>query len=189
MLDIQALDLLDTGEKVAGVLGVVSSFVAVVIAARMLRSELKMSRALRAEFQSDAAQSVKTVQETQSTPAERLEADMIEVSQALHVAFQDMRDIIVRAEAFEDGVRKLIIRADAAEATAKLNEEDARKISVILGARTEEKFKEEIEKLTAVHDEQMEKLRKSGTRVATWTFIAGAVLGFAGNLLSSALTG
>ncbi|MGW5670624.1 hypothetical protein, partial [Micromonospora sp. NPDC003776] len=62
---------------------------------------------------------------------------------------------------------------------------DAQKIALLLTTQTEKKLKEEIEKLTAAHKEQIEGLKRSGTRSAWVTFVLGAVVGFVLNIVSS----
>ncbi|RAN94737.1 hypothetical protein GAR05_04827 [Micromonospora saelicesensis] len=100
-----------------------------------------------------------------------------------------LRDISVKAQAFESEVHDLVRRADAAQATAQLNEEQAQKIALLLTTQTEVKLTEEIDKLTKAHKEQIDGLKKSGSRTAWITFVLGAVLGFLLNLLTAFLMG
>jgi len=136
------------------------------------------------EFAATAASAITSVEATLRPSQPSLEEEIFEVSKTLFGTVSRMREIIGKAVAFEDEVRLLVRQADAARAAASLDEEQARQISVILGERTEQKFKEEIRKLTTTHAGQVEKLRKSGTRTALWTFIAGSVIGFLLNILA-----
>ncbi|MEU2986239.1 hypothetical protein ABZ647_17745 [Micromonospora aurantiaca] len=118
-----------------------------------------------------------------------LEQEISDVSGTLTRTVSRLRDISTRAQAFEAEVRELVARADAAQATAQLNEEQAQKIALLLTSQTEQKLKEEIEKLTKAHNEQIEGLKKSGTKTAWLTFGLGALVGFLLNLLTAVMVG
>ncbi|MBE1485597.1 hypothetical protein [Plantactinospora soyae] len=139
----------------------------------------------RNEFESKAASAVGSVRATVPVRVPSLEDEIRVVAATLASTVTQMRQISAKAEAFETEVHDLVRRADAAQAAADLSEDQARKIGLLLGAQTERKLKEEIEKLTAVHNEQMEKSRRSGIRLAIWSAVFGAVAGFFVNLLSS----
>ncbi|WP_141722169.1 hypothetical protein [Micromonospora haikouensis] len=114
-----------------------------------------------------------------------LEQEISDVSQTLTQTVTRLRDISVRAEAFETEVRTLVERAEAAQAVAQLSEDQANKISLLLSERTEQQLKDEIEKLKAANAEQAEQQRRSGTRLALWTFAGGVILGVLGNVLTN----
>jgi hypothetical protein len=151
-------------------------------ATSFLRSSLEQESAPIA-FRAAAAQAVATIEETLPASEPSLEDEIADVSGSLSATVTRLRQVSQKAEAFEAEVKDLVARAEAEKATAKLHEEDARKIALLLGAETEKRLREEIDKLTAEHVRQIDSLRKSGNRVARWTFIGGAVLGVAGNIV------
>ncbi|MGC5019977.1 hypothetical protein [Micromonospora sp. DT47] len=158
-----------------------------VVALVVLWLRRPMIVALRREFEASAASAVASVEASLPPTRPSLEDEIGEVSGTLSATVNRLREISAKAEAFEAEVKQLVVRADAARATAALDEEKARQISFILGERTERKFREEIEKLAEAHAEQVERLRKSGNRTAWWTFVLGSALGFLLNLLAGML--
>jgi hypothetical protein len=67
--------------------------------------------------------------------------------------------------------------------TAALSEADASRIASLIGKTTDERFRGELRNLIAAHDRQIATLRRSGNISAIWTFVAGSVLGFVGNVI------
>lgn len=97
-----------------------------------------------------------------------LEKEASDVSASLAAAVTRLRQVSTKAEAFEVEVQDLVSRAEAAKATAGLHEDEARRIARVLGAE---------------HHHQIDELRRSGNRMALWTFIGGVVLGIIGNIV------
>ncbi|WFE37923.1 hypothetical protein [Micromonospora sp. WMMD998] len=152
--------------------------------------EQSRERLLAEQYRSVHAQVLNAVEQLQpDTPPPALEEEIAEVSATLSDTVGRLRDISAKAQAFETEVRDLVRRADAAQATAQLNEAQASKIAMLLTTRSEEKLKEEIERLTVAHEKQIEGLKRSNSKSTWLTFTLGAVLGFLLNLLSSFLVG
>ncbi|WP_433535784.1 hypothetical protein ACQPZK_28120 [Micromonospora sp. CA-249363] len=138
-----------------------------------------------ARFRDVAAKAMASVERTLPPPLPSLEDEIAEVSATLSKTVKRLRDISTKAEAFEDEVRELVERAEAARTIAELNEDQASKISLLLSERTERSMKAEIEKLKTAHAEQAEQQRRSGTRIALATFAGGVVLGVVGNVVTN----
>jgi len=165
----EAIERTDTSVVVAGAAVVVSVAALVVdLAGRQAsrHSGLAATRS-REAFQEAAAQAVASAA---SLSAASPSADQPDVRRLRQV------------EALEVEVQDLIARADAAKATASLHEDDARRIARLLGAETESRLREEVGKLTTEHNKQIDELRRSGNRMALWTFVGGVVLGIIGNI-------
>lgn len=128
-------------------------------------------------------------QATADRPPPTLEEEISNVSGTLTRTVTRLRDISVKAKAYEAEVHELVRHADAAQAAAQLNEEQAQKIALLLTSQTEQKLKEELDKLTKAHQEQIDGLKKAGSRTAWITFVLGAVIGFLLNLLTAYLMG
>ena len=141
----------------------------------------------RQDFQAVAKQAVTSVEQTLPQADVPLEDEIAEVSASLSMTVGRLRRISEKAEAFEAEVASLVARAEAAKATASVHEADARRIALFLGSETESRLRHEIEKLAAEHDRQIERLRRSGNRVALWTFAGGVVLGVLGNVVVAVL--
>lgn len=163
------------------ILGVLSQRAAV----RASRAAVRSDRAFRAA----AAQVVTSVEQTAVKPEASLEDEISEVSSSLSESVSRLRQLSRKAEAFESEVKDLVAHAEAAKATARLHEDDARRIGVFLGAETESRLRSEIEKLTAEHNRLIDQLRREGTRTALWTFVGGVVLGLIGNVVVALLLG
>lgn len=140
---------------------------------------------LQQAFEASAADTVSAVEATVPRATRALEEEIAEVSATLLATVGRMREITIRAEAFEGEVKRLVQQANAARAAASMDEEKAKQISTLLVERTEQRFRTEIEKLTAAHAEQIKKLRDSGNRTAWLTFGVGSVVGFVLNILAS----
>ncbi len=152
--------------------------------------ERSHKRMLDEQYRNVHAQVLNTVEKLQPyQPSPSLEEEIAEVSSTLSDTVGRLRNISAKAQAFETEVRDLVRRADAAQATAQLNEAQASKIATLLTTRTEEKLKEEIERLTLAHEEQIDGLKKSNSKSTWLTFTLGAIIGFLLNLLSTVLVG
>lgn len=138
-------------------------------------------------FKAITDRAVAAVEETLPQAKPSLEDEIADVSRSLSSTVARLRHISNKAEAFEAEVKDLVARAEAAKATANLHEDDARKIALLLGSETEKRFQEEINKITREHNRQIEILRKSGNRMAIWTFVGGVVLGVIGNIMVALL--
>lgn len=165
--------------SVASVVGVLLALLAAIAGWRTSRSASESATSWRNA--TDAAYA--RIEETLPPPAPKLEDEIAEVSGSLAATVGRLHEISAKAQAFEAEVHELVKRADAAKATADLSEEQAQRIGYLLGAQTEQRLREEIEKLTTTHTEQIGQLRKSGTRMALATFVGGVLLGTAGNFL------
>ncbi len=138
-------------------------------------------------FSSAVEQTVAALEKTLPTPEKSLEDEIAEVSGSLSRTVARLRQISDKAQAFEADVKDLVAKADAARATAKLHEEDARKIALLLGSETEQRIRSEINTLKVEHERQINLLRRSGNRMALWTFVGGVVLGIVGNIVVAVL--
>jgi hypothetical protein len=134
-------------------------------------------------FHAAAERAVAALEETLPASEPTLEDEIADVSASLSQTVTRLRQISNKAEASEAEVRVLVDRAEAAKVTASLHEDDARKIALLLGRETEERFRTEIVKLAEEHNRQTEELRKSGNRMALWTFVGGVALGVIGNIV------
>ncbi|WP_433354756.1 hypothetical protein ACQPYV_30415 [Micromonospora saelicesensis] len=136
-------------------------------------------------FRDVAAEAIASVERALPPPLPSLEDEIAEVSNTLSRTVTRLRDISVKAQAFEGEVRDLVERAEAARVIAELNEDQASKISLLLSERTEQSMKAEIEKMKTAHAEQAEQQRRSGTRIALATFVGGVILGVIGNVVTN----
>jgi gas vesicle protein len=166
-----------------GVSAVVLAVVSVLIGDRAGRSTRETAKQSNEAFHDAAERAVAALEATSPAPEPTLEDEIADVSVSLSQTVTRLRQISDKAEAFEAEVKALVDRAEAAKATASLHEDDARKIALLLGLETEERFRTEIAKLTEEHGRQIEKLRKSGNRMAMWTFVGGVALGIIGNIV------
>lgn len=140
-------------------------------------------------FDAVAEHAVAALENSLPTPEKSLEDEISEVSESLSQTVARLRQVSDKAQAFEVEVKQLVARADAARATAKLHEDDARRIALFLGSETEQRIRSEIDTLRAEHERQINVLRRSGTRMALWTFVGGVVLGVIGNVVVALLMG
>ena len=124
---------------------------------RQLRPTEERAKAARATLD----QAVDRLAVSTSTPS--LDEELGEVSATLTATMARLHDISERARAFEDDVRQLVKRGEAARATAQINEEAARKIAQILGEETGMRIKTEVDRLTEAYDAQIDALKKSAT--------------------------
>lgn len=143
--------------------------------------------AARAEWTKAAGEAVARIEETLPPPAPKLEDEISEVSGMLTTTVGRLRDISSRAQAFEAEVQDLVKRADAAQAAADLSEEQASKIALLLSEQSRRDLLDQVDKLTAAHDQQIERLSRSSTRMAIITFVGGVLLGALANILVAAL--
>lgn len=151
------------------------------------RSAKQTAEDSKQAFSSAVEQTVAALEKTLPTPEKPLEDEIAEVSGSLSRTVARLRQISDKAQAFEADVKDLVARADAARATAKLHEEDARKIALLLGSETEQRIRSEINTLKVEHERQINLLRRSGNRMALWTFVGGVVLGMIGNIVVAIL--
>lgn len=176
----------------AGLLDVVvagGTFIGTVVAALILtwsltgRQSRRAAARSREAFQAAAQQIVTSAERATPPPEASLEHELSEISASLAAAVGRLRKVSEKAEAFEAEVRGLIERAEAAKAAAGLHEQDARRIAGLLGAQSEARLRENMARLTAEHNRQLDGLRRAGNRMALWTFVGGVVLGVAGNVV------
>ncbi|MGW5669354.1 hypothetical protein [Micromonospora sp. NPDC003776] len=111
---------------VPAVAGLISLVVAAV--GNYLRNRTRaVSRVLEERYQAAATDVLETVEQLQpERPSPSLEDEIAEVSGTLATTVTRLRDLSAKAQAYEAEVRELVKRADAAQATAQLNEEQAR---------------------------------------------------------------
>ncbi|MEU1885252.1 hypothetical protein ABZ491_07185 [Micromonospora rifamycinica] len=140
-----------------------------------------------AKFEAVADEALATVERPVPSHGKSLEQEISDVSETLAQSISKLRDISEKAQAFEGEVRTLVERAESAQAMAELNESQAAKISLLLSERTEQRLKDEIEKLKAAHAELADRQQKSSNRVALLTFVGGVILGVVGNILTNLL--
>jgi hypothetical protein len=154
-----------------------------IIADRFSHSARETAKRYNEAFYVAAERAVVALESTLPASEPNLEDEIADVSASLSQTVTRLRQISNKAEAFEVEVRALVNRAEVAKATASLYEDDARKIALLLGRETEERFRAEIAKLAEEHNRQTEELRKSGNRMALWTFVGGVALGVVGNIV------
>lgn len=172
-------DIVAAFSVVAIVAGVFAAFVTQRESSRADRAAAASHRVLREA----AAQVVRSVEETDVS----LETEIQEASASLAQTIARLRQVSRRAEAFEAEVQELVARAEAAKATARMHEADAKKIGRLLGFETEERLRREIDNLASEYNAQLDAMRRSGNRVALWTFVGGVVLGTVGNVVVALL--
>lgn len=160
--------------------------IAISMVVMVAHSEAKRTRKAKAEADTSLRQLKEALEDLNSTPrAPSLDEELGDVSNALSTNVARLHDISERAKAFENEVRGLVDKAEAAKTAAALHEDDARKIAILLGAESQARLKEEIEKLSQAHANQIEDLKKSGNRTAWVTFTGGALVGFGVNILTT----
>jgi hypothetical protein len=150
--------LVDNGGAIAALVLVLSGVLGAVIEVRRGR---RAAAASQSAFDVAAKEAVTAIEQSLPDRELNLDDEVADVSNSLAATLVRLRHVSEKAQAFEAEVKQLVARADAARATAKLHEEDARQIALLLGSETENRFKEEINKLTIRHGEQIEWLRKS----------------------------
>lgn len=164
------------------------ALVALVAGLHLITTGMRRARAAaRAEWTKAAGEAVARIEETLPPPAPKLEDEISEVSGMLTTTVGRLRDISSRAQAFEAEVQDLVKRADAAQAAADLSEEQASKIALLLSEQSRRDLLDQVDKLTAAHDQQIERLSRSSTRMAIITFVGGVLLGALANILVAAL--
>lgn len=160
--------------------------------AAALQLQVSRHRAVEATRQADAARQ-RARHELDATitglapsdAAPSLDEELGEVSQTLSATMTRLHDISERAKAYENEIQGLVEKAEIAKAAAALHEEDARKIAILVGAESQARLKEEIDRLSEAHTKQIDALKKSGNRTAWITFIGGAIVGFGVNILTT----
>jgi hypothetical protein len=121
----------------------------------------------------------------QATGPVPLEDEISQVSKTLSRTVTRLRQISEKAVAFEEEVKQLVREADAAKATAELNEDQARKISMILNAQSESSLRAEMEKLEKVYDKSVRGLVRSGWLNLLIGVILGAIISYVLNEVAS----
>ncbi|HZM82213.1 MAG TPA: hypothetical protein VFC19_41365 [Candidatus Limnocylindrales bacterium] len=171
-------------------------FVAVGLAGGVAAQALSSGRSIRgettvaeAQFQEAAANAVAAIESTLPAGQLSIEQEVAEVTNTLTAVVNRLGDISRKAEAYGSEVKRLIDQAEQAKALAEINEDTANKIAHILGRETDSTLKEEMARLTRMHVEELGKLRRSGNRVAWITFVAGGVVGFITNVVTTVLMG
>lgn len=177
-------------EQAQSVLAVDLSILTLGTGAATLVVELRARRAARvaeaaaaAEYAAVSTRVHDVLDQPKAPPT--LDEELHEVSGTLAKTVARLHEISDKAQAFEDEVRQLVEKAEAAKATANLHEEDAKKIALLLGAETEARLKADIEKMQEAHTNQVNLLKKAGNRTAWIAGILGAIVGFGGNLLAT----
>lgn len=182
----------DFGPVILALLALVGIIAFATLAFRAaIRADIRL-RASEARFKTAVRSAVTSIEETLpgAVPAQAsLEDEIAEVSASLAATVRRLRQISDKAEKFEAEVRALAARAESARATAKLHEDDARKIALLLGSETETRLRQEIDKLAAEHAQQIESLRSASGRGTLWGFVGGVVLGWVGNVLVALIMG
>lgn len=164
------------------VVGAVSGLIAAAQSVVAHREATKAERNAK-RAQQELQTSVTTL-EKESQPSS-LDEELGEISTALTANVARLYNISERAKAFEVEVRALVDKAEVAKAAAALHEEDAKKIATLLGAETQARLSQEIDRLAEAHARQIEALKKSSNRTAWATFVAGAIMGFGVNILTT----
>jgi hypothetical protein len=140
----------------------------------------------REGFQAAADRAV-TAAVGQSMPRSQatLEDEICEVSDSLTSSFERLRHLGRRAEEFEARVKVLVRQAEDARTAAELGDDHARRLRQLLSSE----IGVQIAGLTSEHNRQIEGLRKSGNKVAIWTFVGGVILGTVGNIVVAVMMG
>jgi hypothetical protein len=140
----------------------------------------------REGFQAAADRAV-TAAVGQSMPRSQatLEDEICEVSDSLTSSFERLRHLGRRAEEFEARVKVLVRQAEDARTAAELGDDHARRLRQLLSSE----IGVQIAGLTSEHNRQIEGLRKSGNKVAIWTFVGVVILGTVGNIVVAVMMG
>jgi hypothetical protein len=117
-----------------------------------------------------------TIEQAIPSAARTLEDEILEASRSLTSSFERLRQLGRRAEEFEDRVKLLISQAEEARSVAALNDSDAQRFRRMLSSEVGRQL-----------DPHIVGLRRSGNRVAVWTFVGGVILGTLGNVVVAVL--
>ena len=117
-----------------------------------------------------------TIEQAIPSAARTLEDEILAASRSLTSSFERLRQLGRRAEEFEDRVKLLISQAEEARSVAALNDSDAQHFRRLLSSEVGRQL-----------DPHIVGLRRSGNRVAVWTFVGGVILGTLGNVVVAVL--
>jgi hypothetical protein len=117
-----------------------------------------------------------TIEQAIPSVAGTLEDEILAASRSLTSSFERLRQLGRRAEEFEDRVKLLVSQAEEARSVAALNDSDAQRFRRMLSSEVGRQL-----------DPHIVGLRRSGNRVAVWTFVGGVILGTLGNVVVAVL--
>jgi hypothetical protein len=150
---------------------------------------LRAAASAEAQFQAAAANAVAAIESTLPAGQISLDQEVAEVTSTLTAVVNRLGEISRKAEAYGNEVKRLIEQAEQAKAMVEINADTAGKIAHILGRETDSTLKAEIARLNQMHLDEVVKLGRAGNRIAWITFVAGAVVGFITNVVTTVLMG
>jgi hypothetical protein len=179
---ILATALLSTAVAEGRSLDRIEVFAAVTIFALvLLRQGIYLTANLRrgdtqASFDAAGNAMAATIEQAIPSAARTLEDEIAAVSHSLMSSFERLRLLGRRAEEFEDRVKLLITQAEEARSVAALSDNEAQRFRQLLSSEVGRQL-----------DPHIVGLRRSGNRVAVWTFVGGVILGTLGNVVVAVL--